>query len=184
MCDSDQAADLIQTEFVTTYADKITTRADHAALEARFPRSRVLYIDRALGDPLDLATIGDFEPGALSKAQARPWVKGRLNAGKKFVTAYSDQDWLPDLITSLDGLPYWHWIADPGALTVPGHPAAAVQFMFAPPKGPHVDLSAVKNDAYWPESAGGSWTTPLIASLETASTDLADALRIVRAHQG
>lgn len=184
MCDSDQAADLVECPFVTAYADKITTPAACAALEARFPRSKVLYIDRGLGDPLDLATIGDFEPGALTKADARPWVKARLAAGKRFTTAYSDQDWLPDLITALDGLPYWHWIADPGALTVPGHPAATVQVMFAPPKGPHIDLSVVKNDAYWPAPAAGAWTTPLLASLDTVTADLADAIRIIRTHQG
>lgn len=182
MCDSDQIGSLQPTDFITTYADLVTSQAHVAALEKRFPASTVLFIDRGLGDPLHIATIGDFEPRALTVAQAKGWVQGQQARGLEFITTYNNLAWEAAMQGALQGVSHYNWLADPGALTVPGHPAAIVQVLFAPPRGPHIDLSIVTNDAWHPAQSAGAWLNTLYTTLSQAEAFTGDAMAAVRQH--
>jgi hypothetical protein len=184
MCDSDQLGPLVACDFVTTYADLMTSHDQVAALRARFPASTVLFIDRGLGDPLDVGTRADVEPGALTVAQVHDWAAGKLERGHRFVTHYSDQDELPAILAAVTGLDTWSWVADPGQLAVPGHPAVITQVLFAPPRGLHIDLSIVKNDAWHPGQGATGWLAPVLAGMLAADKSLSGAIAAVKAHKG
>lgn len=75
MLDSDDLAAIPAgvAPLIATYADLFATLTALHEFEQAHPASQVVLIDRALGDPLGLASIADVESGALSRDQLPGW---------------------------------------------------------------------------------------------------------------
>lgn len=182
MCDSDSLSDLIDTPLIATYADLIRDTNDYADLESRFPASKLLFIDRAEGDPMGIASIADFESGAMTATQLRSWVATKDSQGTPYVTVYSDLDNVPAVKAALGDLDYWHWIAWYGHVVVPQYPVAAVQAFNAAATGLHLDLSVIHADGWNPTGANTGWLSPVIAELNRAGTSLTTAIGSLMHH--
>ncbi len=146
MYDSDQPDILLKlaregaTTLFATYADLVTAELV-SEFEAAGASLRV--IDRGLGDPHALATIGDFEPRCLNRAAAGKWWDEHAHRGP--LTVYADRTDMPVVLRALGPhRPAWRWWATlDGTLTIPGNPRAAVQFASADMTGIHADTSIV-----------------------------------------
>jgi hypothetical protein len=151
MYDSDQLDVLLGlaragAPLVASYADLITP-SDMAAVKVA--GSRLLAIDRGLGDPHQLARIGDFERGALHVAQAAQWWDEHQQRGP--LTIYADRTNLPAVLQVLGpGRPAWRWWATlDGTMRITSNPGAIVQFAGAAMTGVHADCSVVYHPG-WP----------------------------------
>lgn len=182
MCDSDNLSDLIDTPLIATYADLIRDNSDYADLESRFPESRLLFIDRAEGDPLGIASIADFESGTFTPAQLRSWLAASHDLHKPYPTIYSDLDNVPAVKAAVGDLAYWHWIAWYGHVVVPAYPYAVVQAFNGAATGLHLDLSVVHNDAWHPTGATAGWLSPVISELNQAGSKLTTAIGSLMHH--
>lgn len=153
MFDSDDLAALPNSAaFLAAYTDAVP---DLPALQAAHPHSEILLIDRGLGDPGTRATIADVEPGALAIADIPRWYDEHRQAGREFLTIYTDRNDLNAAIASLAGRPAFHWVATlDGTVHVPGFPPlqgpALVQILGADQLGIHADLSLVLRDDWHP----------------------------------
>jgi hypothetical protein len=119
--DSDRLESLFAADFVRTYADLVHTEAELTQLQQRFPDSAVELIDRGLGDPLGRATIQDVEPGALTAAQAAENIRANQARHIRWNVVYSDRSDLEEVNRACEGLHYYHWVAVPGSLVLPGY---------------------------------------------------------------
>lgn len=152
MYDSDQLAILralhADGNLVATYADLLTP-ADVGHFGPR-----LAVIDRGLGDPLHLATIGDFEPGALTPAHAGTWWDA--HQGRGALTAYADRSDMPTVLRALGPKrPAWRWWATlDGTMHAPDGTQAMVQFAGAAMTGRHADATII----YHPNWAPGRGT--------------------------
>lgn len=182
MCDSDDLGSLIDTPLIATYADLIRDTNDYADLEARFPQSKLLFIDRAEGDPLGIATIADFESGAFTPGQLRTWVATKESQAKPYITVYSDLDNVPVVKSLLGDAAYWHWIAWYGHIVVPDYPDATVQGFNSAATGLHLDLSVVHSRAWNPAMSNRGWLNPVIDTLNHAGGDLTTAIASLMHH--
>lgn len=131
---------------VASYADLITP-AD--VDQAHAAGSRLLAVDRGLGDPHQLARIGDFERGALKVADAAAWWDHTAPRGP--VTVYADRSTMPALLRALGPhRPAWRWWAAlDGTMRIAANPSAMVQFAGEAQTGVHADASVVYH-AGWP----------------------------------
>lgn len=183
MCDSDNPADLLPTELAATYTDVITTQAQWLELRARLPRTKILLIDRALGDPLGLATIADVEAHAVSGASLRAKITGWINDRRPYPTAYHDLSRAAEISRDLAGVAHWRWLAWPGHLEAGGHHPAAVQFEWSTTLDRHVDLSVVHDPGWNPTTTHAAWVTGALSGVRAAITDLSDVAATLAVHQ-
>lgn len=139
-----------------TYSDLFPTRAELVMFEMKHPNSKVVLIDRGLGDPTGLASVADVERLALTLPQLRQWFERKKAAMVRFLTAYSDRNTLPGVETVLSGLRPWHWVATlDGTVYVPELAAplerpGLVQCFSAAQLGVPCDGSLILNDAWHP----------------------------------
>lgn len=170
MLDSDQPAVLLEARFadvlIATYADLVTPEIIAAA------GPRLVVIDRGAGDPHDLATVADIEPGLLSVAAGAEKIRQWDAEKRPFPTAYHDRaDWAA-VNEQLTGVAYHHWVATLDGTLVPnGFYMAAVQFQGAAALGFHADISIVWDDSWHPAPAGPSPTQ--LAQLKQLATVVA-----------
>lgn len=170
-CDSDELAALIGTDFVRTYSDLIPDRDALAALERRFAGSAVELIDRGLGDPTGLASIADVERGSLTVADVPGWLDRKHAAGVDWLTLYSAEASLEDVIAAAAGRSHWNWAASWGRMTV-AHPAAGqVQCANSAMLGLHIDLTVIWETGYRP----AAWLGAARKDADHAMGALADA---------
>lgn len=153
MFDSDDVVVLASAEFancrIATYADLVNPKI-YAAAEGRMK-----VIDRGLGDPHNLATIADIEPGCLTvdagTARIRQWV----SEGRQQPTAYHDRAEWAEVKAKLAGVSYFTWVATLDGTAAPdGIRPDVVQILDATKVGLHVDMSIVWNDHWHPLPAG------------------------------
>jgi hypothetical protein len=133
-----------QLHLAATYADLVTR-----GLAAQFGGD-LLVIDRGHGDPMRLATCGDFERGALNPAGAPAWWDEHHGRGP--LTVYADRSTMPGLIRELGpGRPAWRWWATlDGTMRIPGNPRAMVQFAGTAQTGIHADATIIYHQAWKP----------------------------------
>lgn len=153
MIDTDNLAALDgHFELLATYADLIRSEEELKALRAKYPHSTLIFIDRGLGDPLDIATVADVEPGCLTVADLPGWVARKKAAGKKHLTGYCDRADLPAVL-AIERHGLYHWVATlDGTAFIGGfrplHGPAVVQILGAAKLGIHADLSLVLEDGW------------------------------------
>jgi hypothetical protein len=148
MYDSDQLAALrplhADGNLVATYADLVTPQ-----VEREFGGA-LAVIDRGHGDPLRLATIGDFETGLLDPASAGHWWD--THQGRGDLTVYANRSTMPAVLRALGPQrPAWRWWATlDGTMHAPGNPAAMVQFAGAAMTGRHADATIIYHPNWKP----------------------------------
>ena len=148
MYDSDQLAVLralhADGNLVATYADLITPE-----IELHFGQA-LAVIDRGLGDPLRLARIGDFEPGALDPVKAAAWWDEHAARGD--LTVYADRNDMPTVLRELGPKrPAWRWWATlDGTMRAPDGSRAMVQFANAAMTGRHADATIIYHQRWKP----------------------------------
>lgn len=148
MYDSDQLAALrplhADGNLIATYADLVTPQV------VREFGAALAVIDRGRGDPLHLATIGDFEPGALNPATAAAW--WQTHQGRGDLTVYANRADMPTVLKVLGpARPAWRWWATlDGTMHAPGNPGAMVQFAGASMTGRHADATIIYHPNWSP----------------------------------
>jgi len=155
MFDSDNVVTLAGPEFagcrIATYADLVTPQMFAAAA------GRMKVIHRGLGDPHNLATIADIEPGCLSVDAGASLIRQWNQEGRHQPTAYHDRNDWSEVDAKLAGVPHFTWAATlDGNCSPDGKRPDAVQILNADKVGLHVDLSIVWNDKWFPLPAGPS----------------------------
>lgn len=153
MFDSDEVAVVLSAECagsrIATYADLVTPKIVAEA------GGRMKVIDRGLGDPHNLATIADIEPGCLTvdagTARIRQWV----SEGRHQPTAYHDRNDWAEVDAKLAGVVYFTWLATlDGTASPNGRRPDVVQILDSAKLGIHADLSIVWNDRWHPLPSG------------------------------
>ena len=147
MFDSDQPGLLIAPAragtLVACYADLATP-----ALIAELGRYGV-WIDRGLGDPHNVATVADIEPGADSIASGVSKLRLWNAEHRPDPTAYHDRGIWDAVETAAAGIPHKTWVATLDGTLVPnGQRPAAVQFAGDTVTGFHADVSVVWDDSW------------------------------------
>ena len=169
--DTDQPDKLTShVELLMTYSDLVP---DYAAISARFPQSKVLLIDRGLGDPTGLASIFDIERGTLNDAQAIRRYDEQQAKGVPFLTVYHDRSSADQVKAAFHPRQPWHIYATlDGTAHITGYTPlegpAAVQCLSAGELGYHADGHLVFEDAWNP--------TRFPANLASAQTDVHHAM--------
>lgn len=180
MLDTDVLDDLTpRAELLATYADLVT---DLAALQAKFPNSQIILIDRGLGDPTGQATIFDVEPGALTPEQAADGYDRQKAKGLRDLTVYCDRNTLPAVDQAMGDRVFYRWIATlDGTVAISGFTPlerpAAVQCFSAAMLGVHGDGSLVLDDDWH-----ASVNVHNVAAVRMALSDAADKLTIAHDH--
>jgi len=148
MYDSDQLAVLRALHadgaaLVASYADLITPA------DVQHFGGALAVIDRGLGDPHHLATIGDFEPGALRAAGAAQWWDDHQGRGE--LTVYASRSYMPNVLRNLGPhRPAWRWWATlDGTMRVNGS-RAMVQFANVIMTGVHADATIIYHSRWKP----------------------------------
>jgi hypothetical protein len=140
-----------------TYSDLIETHDALAQLVQKYPASHIVLIDRGLGDPTGLATVADYEPGAIWPASELPgWFHAKKAAGLDFLTLYCDRSDRQEALDALKGAEPWEWIATlDGTLYVPAlkpmERPAVIQFAGSQAAGVHADISLVIDEKWHPQ---------------------------------
>lgn len=156
--DSDQIGALIpldgRVDFIMTYADLVRDTADLNELRAEFKHSELVFVDRNLGDPLDLATIIDVEPGAYSADQIPGWIHRKKAAGKEYLTGYCDRSHLA-AVQAIARHQIWHFIATlDGTMHLSGwqpmRGPALIQILGEQQLGVHADFTVILEDKWRP----------------------------------
>ena len=148
MYDSDQLAVLRALHadgaaLVASYADLITPA------DVQHFGGALAVIDRGLGDPHHLATIGDFEPGALNPAGAIAWWEAHQGRGE--LTVYADRTDMPTVLRALGPhRPAWRWWATLDGTMRIGSSRAMVQFAPASKTGVHADATIIYHSRWKP----------------------------------
>lgn len=155
MLDTDNLDDLDgHAELLATYADLVTSQLQLDQLRRRFPDSELVFFDRGLGDPLDIATIADVEPLAMTIGQLPGWTARKRAAGKRYLTGYCDRNDLA-AVQAIMGHGLYHGVATlDGTCHVGGfqplHGPAFVQILGSDHTGIHANLSLVLEDGWHP----------------------------------
>jgi hypothetical protein len=159
MLDSDDLAAIPSgvAPLIATYADLFPTLTALHEFEQAHPASEVVLIDRALGDPLGLASIADVESGALSPDQLPGWFDKKTAANVRYLTVYCDRDNLAACDAALGDRNHWRWIAtldgtaflDLAGYTPLRRPAV-IQCLGSNDVGIDCDLSLVMNPNWHP----------------------------------
>jgi hypothetical protein len=153
MFDSDDVAVLASPEFagcrLATYADLVNPKMFTAAA------GRMKVIHRGLGDPHQLATIADIEPGCLSVDAGAALIRQWVSEGRHQPTVYHDRNDWAAVDAKLQGVAYHTWVATlDGNCSPDGRRPDAVQILGAAKVGLHVDMSIVWNDRWFPLPSG------------------------------
>ena len=157
MLDSDDLAALGHvTPLIATYADLFPTHNLLAGFLAAHPGQQAVFIDRALGDRLGIASVLDIEAGADGPAALPGWYDRQHGRGIRYLTAYSDRSTLPAVIQAGGRRHVYHWVATlDGTMVIAGFaPLAApavVQCLGEAQLGVHADLSLVLEDQWHPQ---------------------------------
>lgn len=141
---------------LATYSDLIRDHAELDRLRKITAPSKLILIDRALGDPTGQASVADVEPRCLTAAQLPGWFARKTKASVEFLTVYSDRNDLPAIDEALKGTGHenhWRWVATlDGTAFIWGMAAlrrpAAVQILGEDKLGIHADLSLVLEDGW------------------------------------
>ena len=156
MLDSDDLAALGHvTPLIATYADLFPTHAALHGFLASHPGQQVVLIDRALGDPLGVASVLDIEAHADGVGKLPGWYDRQHGRGIHYLTAYCDRSTLPAVIQAGGHRHVYHWVATLDGTVVIGGFAplaapAAVQCLGEAQLGVHADLSLVLEDQWHP----------------------------------
>lgn len=167
-------------ELLATYSDLVR---DLPALQAHYPDSRIILIDRGLGDPSGKASVADIETGALSIADVPGWLDRKEAEGIEFRTIYEFRNEFDQIQAAAGHREFYHWLA-----TLDGtafisrfkalHGPAAVQILPSSKLGVHADLSLVFEDGWNPTRTSlkramlRREVNAAISSLSSASSDL------------
>lgn len=143
---------------------------------------RWVAIDRALGDPHNVATVVDIEAHADTIGAARSKLITWNEQRRPFPTAYHDRASWGQVNTDLQGISYSHWVATlDGTLVPDGYYMAAVQFAGEKTLGFHADMSVVWADNWHPIPVHAS-PVPVaaikadLAAVQTALSHLASGI--------
>lgn len=153
MIDTDNLTDLTgHVEILATYSDLVPVPAN---LQAKFPHSVIVLIDRGLGDPSGEASVFDIEPGALTIAEAVSKYDAQKAKGVKYLTAYHDRAETDAVKAGFGKRPVYHWIATlDGTAHIqafkPLFTPAVIQCLSATELGYHADGSLVLEDSWHP----------------------------------
>lgn len=155
MYDSDRLTDIPHNAPIgASYADLVTP-ADMAEYAAA---GRVLVvIDRKLGDPHNLASVIDIEPGIYDPSEAPGWYDKKRQSHVPFLTTYCDRSLMGAVQAAMgNSRPHWRWITTlDGTMFVSGMPAtvrpAAIQFAGENMVGLHADCSLVFENGWHPQ---------------------------------
>lgn len=173
MCDSDRPSELERAAFAATYSDLLPTQSHIDALQARLGATKLIIIDRGLGDPTGQASVADVERGAMTPADLPAWRERKRADLVSFITVYHSWSLLADVLAALGGEAMWHWIARWGHLTATTPGLASVQFASASMLSSACDWSVVHDDRWHPEAGPGERVTAALANITRAE----DALR-------
>lgn len=179
MLDSDRL-DIIQAcnglaPLLATYSDLVP---NPDALQAKLNQSKLVLIDRKLGDPSGKASVCDIEPGLFTVDEFPAWLAAKEKAGITDPTAYVTRSELSALDQVTAAKTYFRWVATlDGTCTIGGYPSlrapAAVQILPANQVGIHVDLSLVYEDQWNPtKQIVPAQLLPALMSITTALNDL------------
>lgn len=139
-------------ELLATYSDLVPNPAE---LEAKFPNSRIILIDRGLGDPSGKASVADIETGALTIADVPGWLDRKEQEGIEFRTIYESRNEFDAIAAAAGHRHFWHWVATlDGTAFVSRfkamHGPAAIQILPSSKLGVQADLSLVFEDGWNP----------------------------------
>lgn len=139
-------------ELLATYSDLVN---DLPALEAKFPNSRIILIDRGLGDPSGKASVADIETGALSIADVPGWLDRKEAENIEFRTLYWFRSEFDQVKSAAGHRSFWSWAAtlDGTAFVARWralHGPAAIQILPSAKLDVHADLSLVFEDGWNP----------------------------------
>lgn len=171
---SDRPAELADPLFdhclVATYADRITRQV------AEQFAGRLLSIDRNAGDPLDMASVVDFTPGAYKLAAGVDRLFQFMGQGRPYVTAYVDhRDWAELKAAVGSRLPRYWVITGRGVLTPSGFYPSAVQFTGPAGIGSRVGVSIVYDTGLsamsCPHERAAQGTSPAVLDGQLAAVD-------------
>lgn len=175
MLDTDNLNDLTgHAKLLATYADLVT---DLPALQAKFPNSVIILIDRGLGDHTGQASVFDIERGALTIPQAVQAYDRQHARGVRELTVYCSRDNLATVNAAFGARSVYRWIATlDGTVHIAGFKAlegpAVVQCLSAAMLGYHADGSLVLQDG-WHRTTDLASTAPLQADIADAKLHLA-----------
>ena len=153
MEDSDKLTALTgHSELLATYADLIH---DRQTFEAQFPHSAVIYIDRGLGDPGNIASVFDVEAKAHIPGQAPGWFDRKHASGVEYLTIYCNRSNIAAVNKAMERRNFYRWVATLDGTTAltgfdPLHAPAAVQCLSSKMLGVHADGSLVLEDSWHP----------------------------------
>lgn len=155
---------------MATYSDLVE---DYETLQFRVSPSKLILIDRKLGDPTRLASVCDIEPGAWAPEEYGDWydLKGRQGVTDR--AAYCDRSELAAVTESAHGRAFYRWVATlDGTAHIDGctplHAPDAVQILGDVAVGSHFDLSLVYN-AGWHATEDLAWVPSVKATLASMS---------------
>lgn len=157
MLDTDDLTKLTgHAEILATYADLVT---DLTALQAKFPHSVVVLIDRGQGDPSGQASVFDVEPTLLTPEQAAKRYDEQHAKHVKYLTVYSDRNDVAAVDAAMGKRAFHRWIATlDGTAHIAGFSPlerpTAIQCFNAASLGYHADGSLVFNDTWHPTMNG------------------------------
>jgi len=139
-------------ELLATYSDLVP---DPAALEARFPHSHFVYIDRGLGDPSGKASVADIETGALTIQDVPGWLDRKEAEGIDFRTLYWFRSEFDAVKAAAGNRSFWSWAATlDGTAFISRFKAlsgpAAIQILPSSKLNHQADLSLVFEDGWHP----------------------------------
>lgn len=177
MLDSDNLSDLDPVaELLMTYSDLVS---DPASLQKKLAPSKLILIDRGLGDPSGTASVFDIERGTLTIAQAVTEYDRKKSAGIEYLTVYGNRSNIGAIDEAFGNRKPWRIIATlDGTSHIAGiralHGPAAIQCLGADALGIHADGSLVFEDAWHPQ-ATLTLPTALLSRINKARADVRDA---------
>lgn len=158
---------------MATYADLVTPAMLNAYL------GRLVAIDRGRGDPLNVATVADIEPGLLTVSEGTAKVKAWAAQHRQFPTAYSDRNDWAAVEAELTGVHHYSWISTlDGTILPDGKRPAVVQAWGEAAIGFHADMSVVWDETWHPIRPAVSWAQLNAMAAEVAA--LARSVQLMR----
>lgn len=133
-----------------TYSDLVPV---FEVLQSKLTHSKLVLIDRGLGDPSGQASVADIETGLMKPADFPGWLDKKHAAGIDDLTSYCNRSTLPEVDNAAAGKTFYRWVATlDGTCSISGFPSlrgpAAVQILPAASVGIHADLSLVFEDQW------------------------------------
>lgn len=183
MCDSDEPDALVPTDVAATYADLFTHHHQAEGLQARLPRTQLVFIDRALGDPLGLATVADYESHAVGGHDLRAKLERWHTEHRQFVTVYHDEADTEKVMELVGGVSFYQWVAWYGHLITTPKRHAVQQFVSNTTLDLHLDLSVIHDPGWHPDPHRGEWLHNAHHGLRQVIADLSDVAAVLNRHR-